>query len=211
MEYSFIAIEGNIGSGKTSLSKMISEEFGAKLILEQFADNPFLPKFYEDQKKYAFPLEMSFLAERYQQFNDETSQPDLFSPFIISDYYVFKSLIFAEITLEEDEFSLYRRLFFQMYKNLVKPDLFVFLHQNTDRLLKNIAKRGRGYEKEIEADYLEKIHKGYLNFIKEQTDIKILVIDVSEVDFVNNTNDYKRIKDLILEKSENKQYSFIKM
>jgi len=211
MEYNFIAIEGNIGSGKTSLSKMLSEEFGSKLILEQFADNPFLPKFYKDQKKYAFPLEMSFLAERYQQLSDETSQPDLFSPFIVSDYYVFKSLIFAEITLEEEEFKLYRRLFMMMYNNLVKPDLFVYLYQNTDRLLENIKKRGRDYEKDIQANYLEMINKGYLEFIKRQTELKILVIDVSKIDFVNRKEDYQKLKEVILNTSYDSNYSFVNL
>lgn len=211
MQHNYIAIEGNIGSGKTSLSTMISKEFGAKLILEQFADNPFLPKFYEDPKKYAFSLEMSFLAERYQQLSDETAQLDLFFPFMISDYYVFKSLIFAEITLEPEEYDLYKRLFFMMYKNLAKPDLFVYLYQNTDRLLDNIQKRGRSYEQDIQANYLEKIHKGYLEFIKKQLDLKILVIDVSNLDFVENKEDYKKIKDLILNKSHSDNYSFVSL
>ena len=211
MQYNFIAIEGNIGSGKTSLSKMLADEYGSKLIQEQFADNPFLPKFYKDQKKYAFPLEMSFLAERYQQLSDETIQPDLFSPFIISDYYVFKSLIFAEITLEEEEFKLYKRLFMMMYNNLVKPDLFVYLYQNTDRLLENIKKRGRDYEKDIQANYLEMINKGYLDFIKKQTKLKILVIDVSRIDFVNNKEDYQKLKEVILNTSHTSDYSFIQL
>ena len=211
MQYNFIAIEGNIGSGKTTLSKMLADEYGSKLIQEQFADNPFLPKFYKDQKKYAFPLEMSFLAERYQQLSDETSQPDLFSPFIISDYYVFKSLIFAEITLEEEEFKLYKRLFMMMYNNLVKPDLFVYLYQNTDRLLENIKKRGRDYEKDISANYLEMINKGYLDFIKRQTKLKILVIDVSRIDFVNNKEDYQKLKEVILNASNTSNYSFVQL
>jgi len=211
MQYNFIAVEGNIGSGKTSLSKMLAEEFGAKLILEQFADNPFLPKFYKDQKKYAFPLEMSFLAERYQQLSDETIQPELFSPFIISDYYVFKSLIFAEVTLEEEEFKLYKRLFLMMYNNLVKPDLFVYLYQSTDRLLENIKKRGRDYEKNIEANYLEMINKGYLNFIKSQSGLKILVVDVSKIDFVNNDEDYQKLKEVILKTNYTSDYSFVHM
>jgi deoxyadenosine/deoxycytidine kinase len=211
MQHNFIAIEGNIGSGKTSLSTMISEEFGAKLILEQFADNPFLPKFYDEPKKYAFPLEMSFLAERYQQLSDETSQPDLFSPFIISDYYVFKSLIFAEITLEPEEFKLYKRLFMMMYNNLAKPDLFVYLYQNTDKLLKNIQKRGRSYELDIQANYLEKIHKGYLEFIKKQLDLKILVIDVSNIDFVESKENYELIKNTILSNSYSGNYSFVSL
>lgn len=211
MQHNFIAIEGNIGSGKTSLSTMISAGFGAKLIVEQFADNPFLPKFYEDPKKYAFPLEMSFLAERYQQLSEETSQLDLFSPFIISDYYMFKSLIFAEVTLEPEEYELYRKLFFMMYNNLTKPDLFVYLHQNTDRLLENIQKRGRLYEQDIQAKYLEDIHKGYLDFIRKQPDMKILVLDISNVDFVKNTEDYKKITKLILNTQFKDNYTFVSL
>ncbi len=209
MQYNFVAIEGNIGSGKTSLSKMFAKEFGAKLILEQFADNPFLPKFYKDKKKYAFPLEMSFLAERYQQLSDETSQPDLFSSFIVSDYYVFKSLIFAEITLEQEEFKLYKRLFMMMYSNLVKPDLFVYLYQNTDRLLENIAKRGREYERDIDANYLKMIHKGYIEFIKKQVGMKILIVDVSRIDFVNNKVDYDKLKRIIIDTEYIEEYTFV--
>ena len=190
---------------------MISAGFGAKLIVEQFADNPFLPKFYEDPKKYAFPLEMSFLAERYQQLSEETSQLDLFSPFIISDYYMFKSLIFAEVTLEPEEYELYRKLFFMMYNNLTKPDLFVYLHQNTDRLLENIQKRGRLYEQDIQAKYLEDIHKGYLDFIRKQPDMKILVLDISNVDFVKNTEDYKKITKLILNTQFKDNYTFVSL
>jgi deoxyguanosine kinase len=211
MEKNFIAIEGNIGSGKTTLSKLLAKDYGAKLVLEQFADNPFLPKFYEDAKKYAFPLEMSFLAERYQQLSDETSQPDLFSPFIISDYYVFKSIIFSEVTLEQDEFELYRRLFYIMYKNLQKPDLYVYLYQNTDRLLKNIAKRGRPYEQNIKPDYLDKIQKGYLDFMKKESQIKFLIIDVTKADFVNNQEHYLKIKKLIFETEFSENYNFIEL
>ena len=132
--YNYIAIEGNIGAGKTSLATMISKDFNAKLILERFAENPFLPKFYEDAKRYAFTLEMSFLADRYQQISDDLSQLDLFKDFIISDYDIFKSLIFSKITLPEDEFKLYRKLFYLMYKDIAKPELYVYLYQNTARL-----------------------------------------------------------------------------
>ncbi len=191
--YKYIAIEGNIGAGKTSLSKKIASDFNGKLVLERFADNPFLPKFYEDKNRYAFPLEMSFLADRYQQISDDLSQFDLFKDFIVSDYDVYKSLIFAGVTLTDEEYKLYRKLFTIMYQNLVKPDLYTYLYQNTERLLKNIKKRGRGYEQNISSDYLEKINKGYLDFIKTQKDVNTLIIDVSEKDFVNNRNDYEEI------------------
>ena len=192
-KYNYIAIEGNIGAGKTSLAKMMSDEFNAKIILERFAENPFLPKFYEDKERFAFPLEMSFLADRYQQLSDDLAQLDLFKNFIVSDYYIFKSLIFAQITLQKDEYALYRRMFDLMYNEITKPDLYVYLYQNTDRLLQNIKKRGRDYEQNIEADYLQKIHDGYKNFISTQQDLNTLIIDVSELDFVNNTDDYSNI------------------
>ena len=192
-KYNYIAIEGNIGAGKTSLAKMMSDEFNAKIILERFADNPFLPKFYKDKDRFAFPLEMSFLADRYQQLSDDLAQLDLFKNFIVSDYYIFKSLIFAQITLQKDEYALYRRMFDLMYNEITKPDLYVYLYQNTDRLLQNIKKRGRDYEQNIEAGYLQKIHDGYKNFISTQQDLNTLIIDVSELDFVNNTEDYSNI------------------
>lgn len=189
-KYSFIAIEGNIGAGKTSLATQIAHDFNAKLILERFADNPFLAKFYDDAKRYAFTLEMSFLADRYQQITDDLSQLDLFKDFIISDYDVFKSLIFSKITLQEDEFNLYRKLFYLMYKDLRKPDLYVYLHQSTERLQQNIKQRGRDYEQNIANEYLEKINTGYLEFLKNQTDINIKIIDISNKDFVENRADY---------------------
>lgn len=154
-KYNYIAIEGNIGAGKTSLAHKIALDFNAKLVLERFADNPFLPKFYEDNARYAFPLEMSFLADRYQQISDDLSQFELFKDFIVSDYDVFKSLIFAKVTLLPEEFTLYRKLFHIMYKDMVKPDLYIYLYQNTERLLRNIKKRGRDYEQKIPGEYLD--------------------------------------------------------
>lgn len=192
-KYNYIAIEGNIGAGKTSLANMMSDEFNAKIVLERFADNPFLPKFYEDQERFAFPLEMSFLADRYQQLSDDLAQFDLFKNFIVSDYYIFKSLIFAQVTLQKEEYALYRKMFDIMYKEITKPDLYIYLYQNTDRLLQNIKKRGREYEQNIEASYLQKIHDGYVNFIKTEQDLNTLIVDVSELDFVNIKDDYKQI------------------
>jgi len=196
-KYNYVAIEGNIGSGKTSLSNLMSDEFNAKIVLERFADNPFLPKFYEDQERFAFPLEMSFLADRYQQLTDDLAQFDLFKNFIVSDYYIFKSLIFAQVTLQKEEYALYRKMFDIMYKEISKPDLYIYLYQNTDRLLENIKKRGRIYEQNIEASYLQKIHVGYTNFIKTEQDLNTLIIDVSELDFVNNHNDYREVLKII--------------
>ena len=196
-KYNYVAIEGNIGSGKTSLSNLMSDEFNAKIVLERFADNPFLPKFYEDQERFAFPLEMSFLADRYQQLTDDLAQFDLFKNFIVSDYYIFKSLIFAQVTLQKEEYALYRKMFDIIYKEISKPDLYIYLYQNTDRLLENIKKRGRIYEQNIEASYLQKIHVGYINFIKTEQDLNTLIIDVSELDFVNNHKDYREVLKII--------------
>lgn len=192
-QYNYIAIEGNIGAGKTSLAAKIANDFNSKLILERFKDNPFLPKFYEDASRYAFPLEMSFLADRYQQLVDDIAQFDLFKECVIADYDVNKSLIFAQITLTEVEFSLYKRLFGVMHKELPKPDLYVYLYQNTDRLLENIKKRGRKYEQVIEAAYLQKLNAGYLEFIKNQHAENIKIIDISEMDFLENRTDYLKI------------------
>ena len=189
----FLAIEGNIGAGKTTLSKMIAKDFNAKLVLERFADNPFLPKFYEDQSRYAFPLEMSFLADRYQQFTDDTTQFDLFKNFMVSDYDIFKSLIFAKITLQEDEFNLYRKVFNFMYKEVKKPDIYLYLYQNTERLLDNIKQRGRSYEQNIPSDYLEKINRGYLDFIKGHPQQNSILLDLSDLDFVSRPSDYESI------------------
>ena len=200
-QYNYIAIEGNIGAGKSTLALKMAQDFNAKTVLERFADNPFLPKFYEDQSRYAFSLEMSFLADRYQQLSDDLSQFDLFKDFIIADYHIFKSLLFSKITLEVDEFRLYRTLFDIIYKEMPKPDLYIYLYQNTDRLLQNIKTRGRSYEQDITPEYLDKINKGYLEYIKSQTDLNVLVIDVSDRDFVSNQEDYLFILNKIQEKS----------
>lgn len=189
-EFNYIAIEGNIGAGKTTLATRLAEDCNAKLVLERFADNPFLPKFYKDQNRYAFPLEMSFLADRYQQLTDDLAQFDLFKDFVVADYHIFKSLIFAKVTLQEDEFRLYKTMFDIIHKEMPKPDLYVYLYQNTERLLNNIKKRGRSYEQEIPAEYLEKINQGYLDYIKTQTDLNVLIIDVSDLDFVKKQEDY---------------------
>jgi deoxyguanosine kinase len=198
--YNYVAFEGNIGAGKTTLATKIAEDFNAKTVLERFADNPFLPKFYKDQNRYAFPLEMSFLADRYQQLSDDLAQFDLFKDFLVADYHIFKSLIFAKITLAEDEYRLYRNLFDIIYKEMPRPDLYVYLYQNSERLLQNIKKRGRSYEQKIPADYLDKINSGYLDYIKSQTNLNVLIIDVSDRDFVKNQEDYLYILEEIKKK-----------
>lgn len=202
--FNYVAFEGNIGAGKTTLATKIAEDFNAKSVLERFADNPFLPKFYKDKNRYAFPLEMSFLADRYKQLSDDLSQFDLFKDFVVADYHIFKSLIFAKITLAEDEYRLYSNLFHIIYKEMPKPDLYVYLYQNSERLLQNIKKRGRSYEQEIEADYLDKINTGYLDYIKSQPDLNILIIDVSDRDFVKNHEDYLFILSEIQNKIDSK-------
>ncbi|MBA3985937.1 MAG: 2-amino-4-hydroxy-6-hydroxymethyldihydropteridine diphosphokinase [Flavobacteriales bacterium] len=191
--YNFIAIEGNIGAGKTTLATKIAEDFNAKLVLERFADNPFLPKFYEDQSRFAFPLEMSFLADRYQQVHDDLGQLDLFKDFIVADYDIYKSLIFAKVTLQEEEYKLYRRLFELMYKDTQRPELYIFLFQSTEKLLENIKKRGRDYEQSITPQYLESLQKGYLDFIKTKAENKIKIIDITHMDFLENRKDYMEI------------------
>lgn len=201
MNINYLVIEGNIGAGKTTLAKMISEKYNAKLVLEQFADNPFLPKFYENQEQYSFPLEMAFLAERYNQLNRELSHFDLFSTFTVSDYYFMKSLIFAQNTLQADEYNLYRQFFNIIYDKMPKPDLYVYLHKDTNLLLQNIAKRGRSYEANISREYLEKITSGYFNFFRQQIDFPVLIIDTNGIDFVGREEDFDKITGLIFEKA----------
>lgn len=198
MIYDYIAIEGTIGAGKTSLAGMLSAEFNARLILEQFEDNDFLPKFYKDPSKYAFPLELSFLASRFQQLKNELSVNDLFKSFTISDYFINKSLIFARQTLQDDEYALYAKLFNIINLSLPKPDLLVYLYLSVDRLKSNIVKRGRPYEQDIEHSYLSKIQGGYFDYIRQQSDSRILIIDTNEIDFVNNADHYQLIKSIIL-------------
>jgi deoxyguanosine kinase len=191
--YDFIAIEGCIGAGKTSLATRISQEMNAKLILERFADNPFLPKFYAEPQKYSFPLELSFLADRYSQLKEHLIAKDIFTSFTISDYYIIKSLIFAKKTLDADELTLYSRLFNIINTSLPRPDLLVYLYLNIDRLQQNILKRGRDYEKNIEGVYLQRIQDGYFDFIRQQQDMRVLIIDTNNIDFVNNESDYQRL------------------
>ncbi|HAN19673.1 MAG: hypothetical protein A2X13_14465 [Bacteroidetes bacterium GWC2_33_15] len=204
MDLSYIVIEGNIGAGKTSFAKRIADDYNAKLILEQFADNPFLPKFYIEPEKYSFQLELSFLAERYHQLNNELTSRDLFKSFTIADYYFMKSLIFARATLKEDEYNLYRQIFDIIYKSIPKPDLYVYLHQDVNKLIKNIVKRGRDYEQGIRAEYLVKLQDGYFDFFKQHHDIPFLIIDISNLDFVEYRGDYDKIKEVIFKKKYEK-------
>lgn len=197
MRYNYIAIEGNIGAGKTTLAGKIADRFNGKLILEQFEDNPFLAKFYENQEKYAFPLELSFLAERYQQLRRELASQELFSSFTISDYFLNKSLIFARKTLNDDEYQLFLTLFNIMNANLPRPDLLVHLFVSVRKLQQNIRTRGRDYEQRIPDQYLEKIQESYLNYLKQQPQLRVLLLDINELDFVAYPEHFRLIVDAI--------------
>lgn len=195
--YNYIAIEGTIGAGKTSLAHMLSEDLNSRLILEQFEENDFLPKFYKDPDKYAFPLELSFLASRFQQLKTELSITDLFRNMIISDYFISKSLIFSKATLPEDEYNLYSKLFNIINLSLPQPDIIVYLYASINRLKSNIILRGRPYEQNIENSYLKRIQDGYFEYLRKLNDMRILIVDTNKMDFVNNHKHYEWIKDVI--------------
>jgi deoxyguanosine kinase len=185
MKYNFVTIEGNIGAGKTTLSHLLAKHFNARLVLEEFADNPFLPKFYENPQRFAFPLELFFMAERFKQLKELIQQKDLFQNLTISDYLFTKCLLFAKINLTEDEFRLYQRLFDIMYQQLVQPDILIYLHAPVNRLQQNIRKRNRPYEQNIPDDYLFSIQETYTHYIR-QHNLKTIVIDASSADFLGN-------------------------
>lgn len=178
---------------------MLARETGSRLILEEFSDNPFLARFYEDPARYAFQLELSFLAERYQQIKTELGHPDLFGQPVISDYFLAKSFIFSKHNLKDDEMKLFEKLFSIINLQIPRPDLYVYLHVAVENLLDNIKSRGRAYEQNIQFEYLKEVQDGYFGFFKSQTEMKILVIDTSNVDFVNNPDDYQQIKKVIFE------------
>ena len=200
MNYNYIAIEGTIGAGKTTLATRIAHDFNGKLLLEEFEGdkNPFLPKFYKEPDKYSFQLEMTFLALRFQQLKDKLGVLDLFHDFIISDYYVAKSLIFSRNNLQEDEYQLFSRFYNIIFSDMPKPELLVYLYSDVDRLQRNIHKRGRSYEQEISDAYLENIQQGYFDFLRQQQgNMRILLLDTNRLDFVANEKDYQRIIDAI--------------
>ena len=196
MQHSYLVIEGNIGAGKTSLVDLLVKKYQSRKVLEGFAENPFLPKFYEDSKRYAFAVEMFFLSERYHQLNNELLQQSLFNQNTISDYFLSKSLIFARTNLDSDEFDLFFKMYEIMMAQLPKPDLLVYLHRDIEDLQKNILKRGRVYESGITDDYLYRIQKSYFQFLKQQP-LKMLLLDVSGVDFVNFTEKFELICQII--------------
>ena len=198
MEYRYLVIEGNIGAGKTSLASMLARETGSRLILEEFSDNPFLARFYEDPARYAFQLELSFLAERYQQIKTELGHPDLFGQPVISDYFLAKSFIFSKHNLKDDEMKLFEKLFSIINLQVPKPELYVYLHVPVKKLLENIELRGRSYEKNIRPEYLKELQEGYFGFFKSQRELKIVVIDTTHIDFVNKESDFQQLKSAIL-------------
>jgi deoxyguanosine kinase len=187
MKYEFITIEGNIGAGKTTLATLLSKHYNAKIVLEEFADNPFLPKFYANPQQYAFPLELFFMAERYKQLQDLLLQKSMFHEITVSDYLFKKSLLFAKVTLSDDEYKLYQRLFEIIQQNLIEPDILIYLHAPVDKLQQNIQKRSRSYEQSIPDEYLHNLQDTYLQYLKQQN-VPVLFVDASNADFLENKN-----------------------
>lgn len=196
MNYRFVTIEGNIGAGKTTLAHLLARKLNARLILEEFADNPFLAKFYDNPSQYAFPVELFFMAERYKQQKDLVNQQDLFQSITISDYLFTKCLLFAKVNLPDDEFRLYQRLFEIIHQQLIQPDLLIYLHSPVHKLQENIKKRNRSYEQNIPNDYLYNIQETYTHYIR-QHNIKTLYIDVSQADFLGNEKHLQAVLDAL--------------
>ncbi|MFZ9171879.1 MAG: deoxynucleoside kinase [Sediminibacterium sp.] len=196
MKHQFITIEGNIGVGKTTLSNILAQKLNAKLILEEFADNPFLPKFYEKPDQYAFPLELFFMAERYKQLKDFLNTQDLFQQVTISDYLFTKCLLFAKVNLPNEEFRLYQKLFDIIHQQLSFPDILIYLHAPVQKLQDNIKKRNRSYEQDIKDDYLFNLQETYTSYIK-QHNIKTIFIDASNADFLGNDKHVQVVLDAL--------------
>jgi deoxyadenosine/deoxycytidine kinase len=205
MNYRFVTIEGNIGAGKTTLAHLLAKKLDARLILEEFADNPFLSKFYENPLQYAFPVELFFMAERYKQQKDLVNQQDLFQSVTISDYLFTKCLLFAKVNLPDDEFRLYQRLFEIIHQQLVQPDLLIYLHSPVQKLQENIKKRNRPYEQNISNDYLYNIQETYTHYIR-QHNIKTLYIDVTQADFLGNEKHLAAVLDALEKDYPNGQH-----
>ena len=197
MKYNYITVEGCIGAGKTTLSEKFAEEFNAQIVLERFVDNPFLAKFYKDPKHYAFPLEMSFLTDRYQQLKTLLSQRDLFTDLVISDYFIDKCFIFAKNNLQGDEYNLYIKVYEIISQYLPKPDIIFYLHNSIAQLLKNIAHRGRDYEQSISSEYLQDIQGSYMNYLGHINQIPVVIVYTHLLDFVKNPKDYDYLKSLL--------------
>lgn len=209
MKYHFITIEGNIGAGKTTLAHLLSKKLNARLILEEFADNPFLPRFYENPKQYAFPLELFFMAERFKQLKEMLHTNDLFQTVTVSDYLFTKCLLFAKVNLPEEEFRLYQKLFDIIHQQLIFPDILIYLHSPVNKLQANIKKRNRGYEQHIPDEYLFNIQETYTNYIK-QRNIKTIFVDASNADFLSNDQHVQVILDA-LEKDYDEGQHFLSL
>lgn len=207
MKHHFITVEGNIGAGKTTLTHLLARHFNARLILEEFADNPFLPKFYENPAQYAFPLELFFMAERYKQLKDMVHTKDLFQSITISDYLFTKCLLFAKVNLPEEEFRLYQKLFDIIHQQLVFPDILIYLHAPVQKLQANIKKRNRSYEQGIPDEYLFSIQETYTSYIK-QHNIKTIFIDATNADFLGNEKHLQVVIDALDKDYENGQHYF---
>lgn len=207
MKYNFITVEGNIGVGKTTLAEILANHFNAKLVLEEFAENPFLSKFYENQQQYAFPLELFFMAERYKQLKDIVNTKDLFQKVTISDYLFTKCLLFAKVNLLEEEFRLYQKLFDIIHQQLIFPDILIYLHAPVQRLQENIKKRNRTYEQSIADEYLFNIQETYTSYIK-QHNIKTIFIDASNADFLGNEKHVQVVLDALEKEYETGQHYF---
>ena len=200
--YNFITIEGNIGAGKTTLSKMLSKRYNTRLILEQFADNPFLPFFYENQERYAFTVELFFMTERHKQLQENLQQQSLFHDLVIADYFFLKTLLYAQTTLKGEEFRLFKKLFDILNSTFANPDILLYLHRSTDNLLENIKNRGRDYEKNITADYLNDIRTNYFDFFKSTGDIPIIILDVTGISFQHDEHAFQTIANILMKKYE---------
>ncbi|MBC7936227.1 MAG: deoxynucleoside kinase [Rhizobacter sp.] len=196
MKYNFVTIEGNIGAGKTTLANLLSKHYNARLILEEFADNPFLPKFYESPEQYAFPLELFFMAERYKQLKELLQTKDMFQQVTVSDYLFTKCLLFAKVNLPDEEFRLYQKLFDIINPQIVQPDILIYLHSPVNKLQENIKKRNRQYELGIPNDYLFILQETYTQYIK-QHNIKTIFVDASNADFLGNDEHLKVITDAL--------------
>ncbi len=207
MKHHFITVEGNIGVGKTTLTHLLAKHFNARLILEEFADNPFLPKFYENPAQYAFPLELFFMAERYKQLKDMVHTKDLFQSITVSDYLFTKCLLFAKVNLPEEEFRLYQKLFEIIHQQLAFPDILIYLHAPVQKLQANIKKRNRSYEQGIGDEYLFNIQETYTSYIK-QHNIKTIFIDASNADFLGNEKHLQVVIDALDKEYEDGQHYF---
>jgi len=207
MKHQFITIEGNIGAGKTTLANLLAQKLNARLILEEFAENPFLPKFYNNPKQYAFPLELFFMAERYKQLKDMVHKKELFQSITVSDYLFTKCLLFAKVNLPEEEFRLYQKLFEMIHQQLVFPDILIYLHAPVNKLQQNIKKRNRSFEQKISDEYLFNIQETYTNYIKHHN-IKTLFIDASNADFEGNESHLKIVLDALENDYEDGQHYF---